>query len=227
MGDKIMETKLESKLKYDISSSDYIEYYDYKLANAVQYFCYHQLKHIELKYLPYICIEIGSDCLDQDQNCNAISMWEGDTVFIGLSTQNIKENADSAYGYESPIKLLFHTFLHEFYHVYRLIEAYLKDENDINYEKIAAQRHVESLKERKKLRRQGIDLTEVDLNMDEEQAADWFAFQNLSLFENLYEHDHLYTPQKAFMFKVRKEKTKIHEKPILKIVHNQNNIDLS
>jgi hypothetical protein len=45
------------------------------------------------------------------------------------------------------------------------------------------------LKERRKLGRQGFDSEEIWLNTPKEQDREWFAFQNLGLFENLYEHN--------------------------------------
>lgn len=221
-----MKKKLESRLHVAVEPSKYIEYDIDNLFNAVIYFCYYNLKHIDPKNLPNIYIEIGSDCLNKVKDYSAMSTWDENTVLIGLSTQNIKEESDSEYCYESPIKILFHSFLHEFCHVYRLIESYLENDRDINYDKYVAQKNIELLKERKKLKRQGIDLDEVDLNMDEYEAAECFAFQNLSLLEYLYENDNLSKPQKASMSKVKKQRTKILAKPILKIVKNQNNTEI-
>jgi hypothetical protein len=198
-----VKKKLESKLHAAIEPSKYIEYDENKLFDTVIYFCYHQLKHINPNELPDIYIAIDTDYCKQIKHCGSTITWDGDTVLIALSTKNIKEDSEAGYILNTPIKSLFYIFLHEFHHLLVLIDLYLKRDKSITLEMIGAQRHNESLKERRRLRRQGFDSTEVFLNMAKEQECDWYAFQNLPLFDNLHEHNFLYTPRKAFMVKVK------------------------
>jgi hypothetical protein len=89
--------------------------------------------------------------------CGSISTFEGNNVFIALSTKNIKKQPEDKLYFSSPLKSLFHSFLHEFYHLLILLELYLKNDTRLNIELIGEQRHKESLKERRILRRHGFD----------------------------------------------------------------------
>ena len=201
-----MKNNFVSRLLATVEHSKHIEYDENRLFDAIIYFCYHQLKHIDPNHLPEIYIEIGTEyCEDMEHNGTTFTFSEN-CVFIGLSPKNIKEQSEAGFCYKSPLKSLFHVFLHEFHHLLVLIDLYLKYDGKINIELIGDQRHKESVKERKKLKRQGIDSDEIWLNTPKEHDCEWFAFQNLGLLENLYEHDFLYVPRKAFMTKIKKVK---------------------
>jgi hypothetical protein len=47
----------------------------------------------------------------------------------------------------------------------------------------------------------GVDETHAYLSSQREQEAEWFAFKNMNLFENIYDHNCPYTPGKAFLVK--------------------------
>jgi hypothetical protein len=198
-----MNRKLESKLSITIEPSTYINYDVDKLFSTIVFFCYQNLKHINPVDLPEIFIEIDTPYCKEIEPCGTFITFDENVVLIALSTKNIKEESDAKCNYNSLIKSLLKIFLHEFYHLYDLIESYLKSDRTVSMEVFAKNRHKDRMKIRKKLRRQGLDLTDVDLNMPSEQDADWFAYQNLSLLENLYESDFLYTPQRAFMAKIK------------------------
>lgn len=201
-----MKKNLESRLDVVVEHSEYVEYDENKLFDAISYFCYHNLKHIDANDLPNIYIEIDNDDAKSIDGCGYIVTIDEDTVLIALSTKNIKETAESENCFSSPIKTLFKVFLYEFKHLLVLIDLYLKREKGINLEMIEENRYKESLKECRRLKRQGFHSEEIWFNRPEEQACDWFAFQNLGLFENLYEYGFLYTPWTAFMAKVKKAK---------------------
>jgi hypothetical protein len=150
---------------------------------------------------------------------------ESDTVLIALSTKKIKEDSEDKYCFSHPIKSLFYTFLHEFHHLLALIDLYLKRDKGANLEMIAEQQNNELLKECRRLRGQEIDSDESWFNTPKEQEWDYLAFQDLTSFENLYEHDFLYTPLKAFMAKVRQSKEDKQIKDT-KIPNNKNIIEM-
>jgi hypothetical protein len=217
-----MKNNLESKLLISIEPSEYIEYDEDKLFNALLYFSYHNLKHITPNDLPDIYIDIDTDI------CEDIGNYSGKTIVIDenaliivLSSKNIRKASDDECCYKSAIKSLFHTFLHEFNHLQVIIESYLNSDKKTDFKTYSTIEYKKSLKEHKKLIREGFDPDEAYLNKSDEQEADWFAFKNLSLFENLYENDFLYTPQKAFMAKVRKVK---HD---TQISNNQNIVKMA
>ena len=188
-----------------VEPSNYIEYNQEKLFDAIIYFCYHQLKHIDPNELPDIYIEIGTDESESIRDCGLTLVVAEDSIYVALSPKNIKENAEAGFHFkQSILKSLFHVFLHEFHHLLVLVDLYLKREKDTNLENIAECRYKESQKERRRLKRRGLDSDELWFNLDKEQDCEWFAFQNLALFENLYDHDFLYVPRKAFMAKVKK-----------------------
>jgi hypothetical protein len=201
-----VKTKLESKLGIDVVPSKHIIYDAGKLSQSIAYFCYHQLKDIDPNELPDIYIEIDTEYANKLRQCGETSTWSKNMILVALSTKNISEDSQGGFAYGCCLKSLFHVFLHEFHHLLVLIELYLKRDKGTNLIEISEQRHKESVNERRRLRRSGCDLDEVWINLDKEQDCEWFAFQNLALFENLYDHDFLYVPGKAFMAKVKKAK---------------------
>jgi hypothetical protein len=202
-----MEKKFESKLTMIIVPSDYTEYDNHKLLNTIEYFCYTQLKHINPNYLPNIHIKIGTKDVDSIGALGVTSVLDENSICIALSEKNIKEDMGSrVHSNQSLLKLLFHVFLHEFYHLKVLINLYLNSENGKNLENIAKCRYIERQKECRRLERQGCNSDELYFNMNEEIECERFALENLTFFKDLYEYDFLYTPKKAFMVKVKKNR---------------------
>ena len=111
------ESKIEmySKLIITIEASEHIEYDVDKLHNALLYFCYHNLKHIDPKYLPDLYIDVDTDYCREMDNCGSLNADESDILLIALSTKNIEKESGMGFYYDSPLKSLFHVFLHEAY----------------------------------------------------------------------------------------------------------------
>ena len=220
-----MTQLLESKIEIEVMPSKHIIYDAGILSQSITYFCYHQLKHIDIKHLPKIYIEIDTGYAKKIRHCGEVSTWGENVILVALSTKNISEDSQAEFAYGCCLKSLFHVFLHEFHHLLVLIELYLERGKGTNLIDISEQRYKDSVNERRRLRRSGCPLDEVWINMAKEQNCEWFAFQNLPLFKNLYDHDFLYTPQKAFMVKVKQVKTEIR-KGDLQISNDQNIVEM-
>ena len=159
--------------------------------------------------------------------CGVTSMWYEDIVNISLSTKNIKKQSKARYKFNSLIESLFHTFLHELYHLISLIESYLKSDKTSTFELFAKNEHNEIQYERELLIWQGIDSDEVDLYISKEKDADNYAFESLRLFVSLYEDDYLEDiPPHAFMAKIEKDQVNA-ELTDTQIPKNQNIIEMA
>jgi hypothetical protein len=198
------ESKIEmySKLIITIEPSEHIEYDVDKLHNALLYFCYHNLKHIDPKYLPDLYIDVDTDYCREMDNCGSLNADESDILLIALSTKNIEKESGMGFYYDSPLKSLFHVFLHEAYNMFTLIECYIQGDMTSDIGISAGIQNKENEEKLNKLMEQIVlDSTNANSSLETEQEAEFFAFKNISLFENIYDHNFLYTPRKAFLVK--------------------------
>ncbi len=196
------ESKIEmySKLIIDIEPSEHIDYNADKLFNAIVYFCYQNLKHIDPNNLPEIYIDIDTEFCNEMENCGSFNTHESGMLLIALSTKNIENDSNMGFYYDSQLKSLFHVFLHEAYHLFTLIESYIQGNMTVDIGTLAEKQNEENEKERKELMNQiGVDSADAYLSSQTEQEAELFAIKNITLFENIYDHNFPYTPGTAFL----------------------------
>jgi hypothetical protein len=129
--------KMYSKLIIDIEPSEYIEYDADKLYNAITYFYYQNLKHIDPINLPEIYIDIDTEfCMEMDCG-GSFNTNENNMILIALSTDDIENESDMGVYYDWPLKSLFHVFLHEAYHMFTLNESYIQANMTIDIDTLA------------------------------------------------------------------------------------------
>lgn len=196
----------EKKPKTQSRVSIYIEdksirFDDFQLHQAILFFIHNKLQKYPREKLPLMTIVIEKEEPDGKKARGCFFGIFKNEGWIMLNSKSIKRASINGIGYKKPLKELFCTFLHEFYHFLETLELYLyKNKENKNFEQIYEDENNRLGLVIEKLKESYDNEAEIHTNNPSEMNADSFAFENLSFFENLYDCQLLLIPDNSLVY---------------------------